>query len=358
MSKEHRSARPKGFITITDHRTSDPSEWKPTPDVMDLIAKTRSILAEYASYGPMTVRQIFYRLVGQYGYAKDEKAYKRLGECLVKARRARLIPFGRIRDDGTITHPAAGDYGREDVWEYIQDIIKRPASYLRLDRNTGQPHHIELWCEAGGMAPMLAQMVRYRDVSVYSTGGFSSVTVTYEVAQRIAGRDKPTYFLHVGDYDPSGESIFASMSQDIGSFVASTIGGYYSPDTGRVRDENRDDFFIPQRVALTEDQVDEFGLPTAPPKMSDSRSQNWIGETTQAEAMPPDLLETVVKEALEELTDDDALEELEEKEKVEKERLRAAVEDQSVEEIIADRGLDDPSLLELVDAIVERDLES
>lgn len=347
MSVANRSTRPKGYM----------NDWTPQPHVQEVIDNVLAVLDEYQSYGRMTVRQIFYRLVGQFGYAKDERAYKRLAETMVKARRAEMIPFHRIRDDGTISHIRGGDQGRGEVWEYVQSIISDPANYLRLDRNSGQPYHIELWCEAGGMSDMLAQMVRYRDVSVYSTGGFSSVTVTYEVAQRIAERTKPTYFLHVGDYDPSGESIFTSMSQDIGSFVASRIGGYYNSANGAVRDSDDENFFIPQRVALTETQVEEFDLPTAPPKLSDSRSNNWVGETTQAEAMDPPLLERVIKEAVDALTDDDALKALREREKEEKERLRAAVEDQSVLDVINERALYNPSLLELVQAIIDKDSE-
>lgn len=331
--------------------------WSPSPDVARVVGQAQAVLREYSGYGPMTVRQIFYRLVGQYGYQKDERAYKRLAEYLVKARRAGMIRFGSIRDDGTITHAGRVESNRGDVWNYITDIVSRPADYLHLDRNDGQPYHLELWCEAGGMAPMLSQMVRRRDVSVYSTGGFSSVTVTYEVAQRIAAREKPTYFLHVGDYDPSGESIFTSMSQDIGSFVASEIGGFFYARNGKVDDPNAGEFFIPMRVALTENQVDEFNLPTAPAKISDSRSANWIGETTQAEAMPPDLLERVVVAAIDELTDEDALKAVKEREREDKERLRAAVEDQSVAEIIEERQLADPSLLEVIEALVDKDKE-
>jgi hypothetical protein len=340
------SSRPKGYCN-----------WSPTPAVAAVVQQARQVLEEYRSYGPMTVRQIFYRLVGQYDYPKDERAYNRLAEYLVKARRARMIGFGRIRDDGTVTHAAGGDTDRGDVWDYLKDIVGRPADFLKLDRNTGQPHHVELWCEAAGMAPMLSQMVRYRDVSVYSTGGFSSVTVTWEVAQRVARRQKPTHFLHVGDFDPSGESIFTSMSQDIGGFVASEIGGFIYESTGRVETRDEVPFFIPRRVALTEEQVEEFNLPTAPPKASDSRSAKWVGETTQAEAMPPDLLEQVVREAVDGLTDEDVLEELLEREREDKERLRAAVEDRSVLEVIEERGLADPSLLELVESVAAADLD-
>lgn len=342
------AGRPKGYAA-----------WSPTPEVAEVVAQVQGVLREYSGYGPMTVRQIFYRLVGQHNYPKDERAYKRLAEYLVKARRAKMIRFGSIRDDGTTVHSGRQNSDRGDVWEYMESIISTPASYLHLDRNGGQPCHIELWCEAAGMAPMLAQMVRHRDVSVYSTGGFSSVTVTYEVGQRVAERDKPTHFLHVGDYDPSGESIFTSMSQDIGAFVAATIGGYIYTSTGRAETKDEVPFFIPQRVALTEEQVAEFDLPTAPAKASDTRSRTWDGlATTQAEAMPPDLLERVVLEAIGELTDNDVLEELEAREESDKERLRAAVEDMSVEDAMAEHGLENPSLLELVSAIARGDAQA
>jgi hypothetical protein len=130
------SARPKGWIT-----------WKPQPHVAAVVGQVQQILLEYGIYGPMTVRQVFYRLVGQYNYPKEEKAYNRLAEYLVRARRAGMVGFGSIRDDGTVSRLAARDYGRENVWQHIRSIISEPDQYLHLDRNTGQPHHIELWCE-------------------------------------------------------------------------------------------------------------------------------------------------------------------------------------------------------------------
>jgi len=57
------------------------------------------------------------------------------------------------------------------------------------------------------------------------------------------------------------------------------------------------------RVALTVDQVDEFALPTAPAKTSDSRSHDWTDGTCQLEALPPDTLAEIVREAIEEHLD-------------------------------------------------------
>jgi len=86
---ERTSTRPRGFIS-----------WSPRAATLALLDQVLAVLAEYAEYLPLTVRQIFYRLVGSAGYDKTELAYDRLCEHLVKARRAGLISFDAIRDDG------------------------------------------------------------------------------------------------------------------------------------------------------------------------------------------------------------------------------------------------------------------
>ena len=89
MSKKT-TTRPRGFAA-----------WNPTAGCLALIEKVLAVLAEYGAYLPLTVRQIFYRLVGAHGYEKTEAAYERLGEEIARARRAGIIDFGAIRDDGS-----------------------------------------------------------------------------------------------------------------------------------------------------------------------------------------------------------------------------------------------------------------
>lgn len=72
-------------------RTTRVRGWNPTAKSRALIDTVLAILAEYAAYLPLTIRQIFYRLVGAHDYEKTEHAYKRLGETINRARRARLI---------------------------------------------------------------------------------------------------------------------------------------------------------------------------------------------------------------------------------------------------------------------------
>lgn len=300
MSKAHRSVRPKGYMN-----------WNPKPESEQIIRQVKEVLRN-TRLGSASVRFIFYRLVGNYGYPKTERDYKNLAELLVKARRAQMIPFRSIVDSGTET--AGGVQGFQSRKSFLESY-RNIADYFTLNEDIDQPVHVELWSEDAGSVPLLASIVNNYPVTVYSTGGFSSVTVTHQVAQRVLDRNKPTVFLHIGDYDPSGESIYKSMSQDIGAFVSGYKGTSWYSDTGETRAHPDGDGydFKPIRVALTEDQTIEWDLETAPPKLSDSRSVNWIGETVQVQAMTEDQMEEVVVAALEENLDMEALERLRER---------------------------------------------
>jgi hypothetical protein len=307
-------ARPKGY-----------APWSPAAATLEVLSQVRQVLDDYRDHLPLTVRQIFYRLVGQYDYEKTERAYARLCEYLVRARRAGLVSWTAIRDDGTVSEGGGGYSGETMFWR----SVRSSADWYSRDRLHEQPFDIELWCEAAGMVPQLVRVADPYSVPVYSTGGFSSVTVTYEIAQRALGRDRPTLFLHVGDYDPSGESIFTAMTTDAASFLRSKLYDRTRDDDHLYLDRPVEDPTLPDlhpvRVALTAEQVDEYDLPTAPPKSSDTRSRNWHGETCQLEAMPPDELAELVRRTIEDRLDMDIYEQTIATEEEERERIKARV---------------------------------
>lgn len=274
-SRENGRSRPKGY-----------ADWRPQAKTCALLEQVQAVLDEYEAHLPLSVRQIFYRLVGRFDYEKTERAYNRLSEALVRARRARLIPFDYIRDDAVV-HILPGWYqGIEHFW----NVTIAEARGYRRDRQEFQRQHVELWSEAAGMVPQLARVADPLSVPVYSASGFASLTAVRHIAERALARDKPTVILHVGDYDPSGESIFAAIAADAAAFV----------EADRIIQTLR---IVPVRVALTAEQVDEYELPTAPPKSSDSRSAGWAGGTCQLEALPPDVLASIVSDAISEWFD-------------------------------------------------------
>jgi hypothetical protein len=269
--------RPRGFV----------ENYRPRQQTLDLLNSVQAVLTEYSAQLPLTARQIFYRLVGASGYEKTERAYSRLLEALVMARRSGLIPFEAIRDDG----PSIYDPNLwTDTTEWLEDC-RLQAQYLRLSPWPDQPYYVEVICEAGGMAPMLAKVAQPFGITVRSGGGFDSLTAKHNLAQLYQRQGKPVVVLHVGDYDPSGEALWINLQEDVAAFCRA-MGGSMSV----------------QRVAVTPAQQQAFNLPTAPPKVKDRRSCFTDSFTVQAEALPPDLLQSIVREAIESVIDLEALE--------------------------------------------------
>jgi hypothetical protein len=77
--------------------------WKPHKKTEVLVADIERVLEEYRSYLPMTVRQVFYRLVGL-GHPKSESFYGKVQDACNRGRRSGRISFAHIRDDGVSRH--------------------------------------------------------------------------------------------------------------------------------------------------------------------------------------------------------------------------------------------------------------
>jgi hypothetical protein len=125
-------------------------------------------------------------------------------------------------------------------------------------------------------------------VTVMSSSGFDSVTDKHRFASELASDERPTEVLHVGDHDPSGAHLFLAFAEDVAAFAAE-LGG--------------DVRFT--RLAVTPEQMARYGLPTAPPKPTDRRA--FTGVTAQAEALAPDVLAAILRDAIEERIDRRAL---------------------------------------------------
>jgi hypothetical protein len=258
--RENGRSRPRGY-----------ADWRPQLKSRVILDQVQLVLAEYQDHLPITVRQVFYRLVGAHGYPKTEKAYKNLCELMGRARRARVIDFSDVRDDGTTVWD-------QTWWEspdHFVDSIRGQVDHYQRDRQQGQDYRLELWCEAAGMMPQLARIASRYSIPVYTAGGFLSLSAIRHVVDRARNRNHATVLLHVGDRDPSGESIFTAFIEDAQAFL--------KKDRLLFLQE-----IIPERVAVTREQIEAYRLDTSPPKASDSRSANFDGDTCQVEALAPD----------------------------------------------------------------------
>ena len=261
--------RPRGFAA-----------WNPRPASLELVQDVQAVLSDYRAHLPLTIRQVFYRLVSTRGFPKSETAYSRLCETVNRARRARLIRFEDIRDDGPSRYEPAS---WADAAGFLRDM-RDDAERFRLDRQDRQPVRLWTLCEAGGMAPMLARIANPFGVPVLTSGGFDSLTAKYELAHELAAAmdmGQPAEILHIGDLDPSGEHLFTSLAEDVGAMTEALFGA------------------APRftRLAVTREQAVTLDLPTAPPKATDRR--RFEGDTVQCEAIDPATLSGILRGAIE-----------------------------------------------------------
>jgi hypothetical protein len=284
------------------------ASWTPRTKTLPLLENVNEVLEQYVEQLPLTLRQIFYRLVAAYAYEKTEQAYSSLGETINRARRAELIDFSAIRDDGVTARWPREFVSPEQFWDMVNEQIED----FELSAQDGQPHYLEIWVEAAGMVPQAFEAGNPKyGTPVFSSSGFDSTTAKYDAACRFLDRDRPTVVIHVGDYDPSGIALFEAAREDVSAFFVD-LGGSEPPQ------------FV--RAAVTPEQIERFQLPTAPPKKKDKRSAFTDTRTVQAEALPPDVLQAEIVAVLEEFVDQDALRRQREHSDREHERLLREIE--------------------------------
>lgn len=286
--RKYTATRPRGF-----------APWSPRSDSRELLSEVEHQLDAWRAQWPLTARQVFYGIVSRNALDKTESGYKRLLSVLNRGRRAGMIPWHAIRDDGaTYRQP----FGYDDVASFWESV-KIDARTYRRDRLAGQPRRLEVWCEAGGMMPQLFRVTNDYGVPVASSGGFDSVTAKHTAAMRFRSADVPAVVLHIGDYDPSGCAIVDSVAEDIVAFGAEV------------------EF---RRLAVTPEQITSMGLPTALPKRKDKRGGE-MEATVQAEAIAPAVLADLVRSEIEGILDMDTRAELLEIEAGERDAIVAHV---------------------------------
>jgi hypothetical protein len=245
--------------------------WRPNRRTSAKLDAVLEVLATYHDQLPLTLRQLYYVLVAKLIIDKTKQEYAQLGYLVSKARRARIIPFEHIHDQGS-TLPA-----RLNGYDCAGDLswsIRYEVENFELDRQLGQERRLVTWCEAAGMRPQLQRVAEPFGVHVVAGGGYDSVSDKHQFAQLVRKLRSPVRVLHIGDLDRHGESIYDVLAEDVQAF-----DGWRNVD------------FV--RLAVTEQQVEELGL------VSSFEDELVV----QAEAIPPDVLARILETAIREQLD-------------------------------------------------------
>jgi hypothetical protein len=253
---------------------------------------------------PMTVRQVFYQLVVRDLIEKTENEYKMtVVRLLIDLRMSDKVSFEDIIDDSRRRR-------ENQTFDSIADAARDTARFYRRNALSTCPDYVEIWCEKEALMGIIENVAGDYDVPIIPSKGMASLTQLYETSEyiaRAAHHGKRTYIYQFGDHDPTGVKIPQAMERRLDELC----------------DEKWDcPYPIIERVALTEEQIEDYDLPTRPTKREGNRhAKDFEGDSVELDALPPDVLRGLVKECIEQHISEHELSALRAAEESEREQL-------------------------------------
>jgi len=260
-------------------------EFKWTEHNIDKLNLVLEVLKELSSYKPLTLRQIYYQLVGK-GYLENNKSqYVMLSKLLKWARIDGYIPWSDIEDRVRAYH---GSGGWNNVNDYIQCEINSMFNYYFRNLAQSQPRYIEVWIEKDALTSIFTSVARNYYVPVTVCRGFSSVSFLNDFKERLDwyAKGRPAVMLYFGDFDPSGVEMMEAMKITLQKELGISSVEF-------------------KRIGLLKDDIEKYQLPHNPDalKKTDTRAEKHVkkyGElAVELDALRPDVLEQKIKSAIE-----------------------------------------------------------
>jgi hypothetical protein len=270
-----------------------------------LIATADQIVSDYQAQGfRLTLRQLYYQFVSRNLIPNTERAYKNLGEAISDGRLCGLLDWEAIED--RIRVPV-----RPPEFDDLADLVEAALQTYRLPRWDGQEHYVELWVEKDALAGVLRPLAMQYHVTLMVNRGYSSQSAMYDAHERFLkaeDEEKSCVLLYLGDHDPSGEDMVRDIDARLKMFGC--------------------DVEV-HKIALTMEQVTRYKPPPNPAKTSDSRAAGYIAEhghySWEVDALPPEVLQRLIRTAIERHADLEAMAAVVTREDKDKESLRKAV---------------------------------
>lgn len=240
-----------------------------------LLAKTvairEAVLELQDAYDQMSVRQIFYALTVRGLVPKSEqRGYVPVQKQVLALRRLGFLPWEFIAD-GTrwVRQPS--------TWDDAEDFLREQSRLFRVNLWRSQRVRLEVWLEKDALASLIAPTTYGFGVPLMVSRGQSSDTYCYDAAQEAkrawTKSAVQTYVYTLYDSDRSGRSAAQKIEEKLRTYSDG------APITVEL-------------LAVTDEQIAEWALPTRPPKKAGD------SPAVELDAIPPDKLTTLVQSAI------------------------------------------------------------
>jgi hypothetical protein len=265
-------------------------EWKSTTALIDACVEILKVES------PMTIRQLFYRLVSAMIIANCLRDYQRVSKTMTKARDDGRIEYELIVDRSRATYRPGSFKSLTDFGKLLENACKG----YRRDYWQDQSSYVEIWCEKDAITGSIDEVRRDYGVIVEAQRGFNSTTNVHNIASRLLEKKKEGKNLHVlylGDWDASGAEIEADVER--------RVKAWYEQGSGI----DLADFHL-HRVAIFKHDIRAFNLPPLRVKTSDSRAAKFLRKhgdyAVELDALPPTELRARLRRAIDSVIDRDA----------------------------------------------------
>jgi hypothetical protein len=277
--------------------------WKPSEHSLSLVRIANDICAEMKEQGyDLTLRQLYYQFVARAYIPNNQRSYDNLGSVINRARLAGLLDWDYIEDR------------TRNLQKYAEH--RSPASIINeyaygVSRWTGQQFRVEVWVEKEALVGVVQRAAQERRMDFFACRGYVSQSELHSAAMRhnarMDGFGQQTIVVHLGDHDPSGIDMTRDIEARLRLFGASTEV---------------------KRIALNYDQVEQYGPPPNPAKLSDSRAAGYVETfgrlSWELDALEPRVLHQLILDTADEYIDLDLFQLREQQEDEGRELLRRA----------------------------------
>ena len=266
-------------------KESFPVNYRLTKNNLEMLDIVNGILDELQAQGyTLTLRQLYYQLVAKGIIPNRQSEYSKLSTLLVKGRMCGVVDWNAIED--RVRRPQL-PYWVFDVEMAIDDTIK---SY-RLNRQSGQQHYIEVWCEKDALSGILSRVTSHYHIRLMINRGYSSASAMYRAYKRFLMYQedlKDLVILYLGDHDPSGLDMIRDVDDRLRTF-------------GVLVDV--------VHIALTMEQIEKYNPPPNPTKITDPRAEWYLNEygntSWEVDALSPQILTELLKKEINYYVDED-----------------------------------------------------
>lgn len=260
-------------------------------DYNTIVDATRNVLTQYDM--PLTLRQLYYRLVSSQLFENTFRNYKNLGRILVMAREQGHIDDSKFEDRAR--YSSRSDYGFASPEEYLKNAddyfmnCEQTSNFLWAH----QPRYVEVWVEKDALRTLVEQITRRYRIRLNIGRGYASYTFVKDAAKRIEealdnNPEREPIILYLGDHDPSGVNIQDDLRKRIMRYSQSVL-----PEDMKII-----------RVAITPKQIEQYQLPTAPVRTNhqgiptDPRANEFLkvhgNATVELDAIDPPELQKLI----------------------------------------------------------------